>query len=62
MNCISIHSYQVGSNTQVFPDGVVVLRRYRGLPDPRPLAVNLSHGVLGDFGEHHLGCVMLLQG
>lgn len=35
---------QVGSDTQVFSDGVLVLsRKGRGLTDLRPLAVNLPH-------------------
>lgn len=34
---------QVGSDAQVFSDGVLVLGRRRRLTDPRPLAVDLPH-------------------
>lgn len=53
---------QVGSDTQVFSDGVLVLSRCRRLTDPRPLAVNLPHWILWDFREHRLGCIVFLQG
>lgn len=46
---IIIILYQVGSNTQVLPDGVLILGKYRRLPDPCPLTVHLPHGILGDF-------------
>lgn len=53
---------QVGSDAQVFPDGVLVLRRHRGLAEPRPLAVDLPDGVVGHLGEDGLGRVVFLQG
>lgn len=53
---------QVGSDTQVFPDGVLVLCGRTGLTDARPLAVNLPHRVLWNFREHRLGCIVFLQG
>lgn len=46
----------------MFPDGVLVLGRYRGLAEPRPLAVDLLDRVVGDLGEDSLGCVVFLQG
>lgn len=53
---------QVGSDAQVFPDGVLVLGWHRGLAEPRPLAVDLPDGVVGHLGEDGLGCVVFLQG
>lgn len=52
---------QVGSDTQVFSDGVLVLSGCRGLTDSGPLAVNLPHRVLWNFREHRFGCVVFLQ-
>lgn len=52
---------QVRSDAQVFSDGVLVLGGRCGLPRPRPLAVDLLHGIVWNFREHRLGRVIFLQ-
>lgn len=60
---MSAPPHQVGSDTQVLPDGVLFLSRQgRVHPLLLPLPVNLPHGILRNFGKDQLSSVMLLSG
>lgn len=56
-------SHQVGSDTEMFTNGVLLLSRKGSVHALiLPLTINFPHGIFRNFGKDHLGGIMLLRG